>query len=43
MTDEDIETCMELADTSGDGEVDYDEFIHFIMREDEDDSDEDGD
>ena len=43
LTDEDIETCMELADTSGDGEVDYDEFIHFIMREDEDDSDEDGD
>ena len=41
LTDDDIETCMELADTSGDGEVDYDEFIELIMKNDSSDEEDD--
>ena len=31
LTDEEIEDAIALADASGDGEVDYDEFIQFVL------------
>ena len=41
LSDEDVQTCMELADTSGDGEIEYEEFINFIMRDDDSSDDDD--
>ena len=35
MTDDDIEVAIKLADKSGDGRIDYDEFIAFVFGEDE--------
>lgn len=35
MTDQDIEVAIKLADKSGDGRIDYDEFIAFVFGEDE--------
>lgn len=35
MTDEDIEVAIKLADKSGDGRIDYDEFIAFVFGNDE--------
>ena len=35
MTDADIEVAIKLADKSGDGRIDYDEFIAFVFGEDE--------
>ncbi len=35
MTDEDIEVAIKLADKSGDGRIDYDEFIAFVFGADE--------
>lgn len=32
LTDEEIEDAVQLADTSGDGRVDYDEFVHYILH-----------
>lgn len=31
MTDAEIEDAIRLADTTGDGEVDYEEFVSFVM------------
>jgi len=33
LTEEEIEQAIKLADASGDGEVDYDEFIQFVLSE----------
>lgn len=33
LTDQEIEDAIKLADTTGDGEVSYDEFIQFILEE----------
>jgi calmodulin len=33
LTDDEIEDAIKLADTSGDGEVDYDEFIQFVLSD----------
>eukprot|EP00899_Mesostigma_viride_P014047 jgi/Mesvir1/22643/Mv14078-RA.1 len=33
LTDAEIEDAIKLADVSGDGEVDYDEFIQFILAD----------
>ncbi len=35
MTDEDVEVAIKLADKSGDGRIDYDEFIAFVFGNDE--------
>lgn len=35
MTDDDIEVAIKLADKSGDGRIDYDEFIAFVFGDDE--------
>ena len=35
MTDDDIEVAIKLADKSGDGRIDYDEFIAFVFGNDE--------
>jgi len=32
LTDQEIEDAIKLADTTGDGEVSYDEFIQFILE-----------
>jgi len=32
LTDEEIEDAIQLADTTGDGVVDYDEFVHYILH-----------
>ena len=31
LTEQEIEDAIRLADTTGDGEVDYDEFIAFVL------------
>jgi calmodulin len=33
LTDDEIEDAIKLADRSGDGEVDYDEFIQFVLSD----------
>ena len=33
LTDDEIEDAIKLADSSGDGEVDYDEFINFVLND----------
>jgi len=33
VTEQEIEDAIRLADTTGDGEVDYDEFIHFVLHD----------
>ena len=33
LTDQEIEDAIRLADTTGDGEVDYDEFIQFVLHD----------
>ena len=33
LTDDEIEDAIKLADASGDGEVDYDEFIKFVLSD----------
>ena len=31
LTEQEIEDAIKMADTTGDGEVDYEEFISFIL------------
>ena len=31
LTEQEIEDAIRLADTTGDGEVDYDEFVSFVL------------
>ena len=33
LTDQEIDDAIRLADTTGDGEVDYDEFINFVLHD----------
>ena len=33
LTDDEIEDAIKLADAGGDGEVDYDEFIQFVLSD----------
>jgi calmodulin len=33
LTDQEIDDAIRLADTTGDGEVDYDEFINFVLND----------
>lgn len=33
LTDDEIEDAIRLADSGGDGEVDYDEFIQFVLSD----------
>ena len=33
LTDDEIEDAIKLADSGGDGEVDYDEFIQFVLSD----------
>ena len=33
LTDDEIEDALKLADSGGDGEIDYDEFIQFVLSD----------
>ena len=33
LTEDEIEDAIKLADSGGDGEVDYDEFIQFVLSD----------
>ena len=35
LTDEEVEEAIKFADTSGDGEIEYDEFIQLVLNRDD--------